>query len=225
MEQLLEYAKSLGSSDEIINWLNTAAKKAIAKNKINVSELEHIIDWMNSSDSPRRLQKMNVVDAKRLSEKWMEKNKAKGKGLIDSEDDIKEFMDFDDGSRIVLLQTKKSLEREGNLMSHCLGGYSIRDGYQIYSLRDKKNNPHATFEVAKDGNDILQIKGKGNGPIHPKYIHRVLAFLKKIGMSIRPSEMVNLGYYHIHKTHLKFVKNKIKDGEKLIELGGDFYLI
>jgi hypothetical protein len=225
MDQLLEYAKSLNSSEEVIHWLKTAGAKSIKTNKTNVSELEHVIDWFNSSDAPKRLQKMSVVDAKRLSSQWMEKNKSKGSKLADSPDDIKKFMKFDDESSIVVLQTKKAFEREGFLMSHCVGGYSVRDGYDIYSLRDKDNNPHATFEVAKSSDNILQVKGKGNGPIHPKYIHRVLEFLKKIGMSIRPSEMINLGYYHIHEKHLEFVKNKVRKGEQVIELSGDFYLI
>jgi hypothetical protein len=107
-------------------------------------------------------------------------------------------------------------------MSHCLGGYSARKDYDIYSLRDKNNKPHATFEVSKKDKDILQIKGKGNGPIHPKYIHRVLAFLKKLGMDIRESEMVNLGYYYIPETHLKFVREKFKS-EEIVEINGSPY--
>ncbi len=77
---------------------------------------------------------------------------------------------------------------------------SSRDSYLIYSYRDSKNIPHATFEVKrKDGlinqiNQINQIKGKGNGPIHPKYIHPILAFLKSIGMNIRPNDMSYIEY-------------------------------
>jgi hypothetical protein len=66
--------------------------------------------------------------------------------------------------------------------------------------------PHATFEVRKNGGEIVQIKGKGNGPIHPKYIHTILAFLKTVGMEIRPNDMQNLGYHHIHKDHIDFLK-------------------
>lgn len=225
METLFEYAKSVNSNEEIIQWLTIVAKKALKENNGSVSELEHVIDWMNSSDAPKRLQKMSIKDAKRLSGEWMERNKVKGKNLKDSDDDVKEFMSFEDGSKIVKLLTKRSFEREGYLMSHCLGGYSLRSGYDIYSLRDNKNQPHATFEVAKNNEDILQVKGKGNGPIHPKYIHRVLDFLKELGMKIRTSEMANLGYYHIHKDHLDFVRSKIRKPDTLVELGGDFYLV
>lgn len=224
MEQLLEYIKALGNNPEILMWINTSGKKAIEARKANVSELEHVIDWLYSSDAPTRLRKLSIIDAKRLSKEWMERNKSKGKGLNDGDGDIKEFMSFNDDSKIVQLLSKKAFEREGFLMSHCLGGYSVRDGYSVYSLRDKNNSPHATFEVSQKDSDILQIKGKGNGPIHPKYIHRVLAFLKNLGMDIRPSEMVNLGYYHVPPSHLDLVKEKIKN-EKLIKLGNEFYIV
>lgn len=225
MEQFLEYAKSLSSSEEVLNWLNTSAKKALGLNKTTLSELEHVIDWMNSPDAPKRLQKMSLVDAKRLSSLWMEKNKAKGRNLNDSMDDVEPYLSFDDESSIVILKTKKAFAREGYLMSHCLGGYSLRDGYELYSLRDKENLPHATFEISRKNKDILQIKGKGNGPIHPKYIHRVLAFLKKLGLEIRSSEMKNLGYYEIHKEHLNFVRKNINKNEQIVELNNVFYLV
>jgi hypothetical protein len=224
MDNLLQYAKSLGDNAEIIAWLTTAGKKAIVKGKIKESDLEHIVDWLYSSDAPKRLQRMSVIDAIRLTAKWMENNKRKGKDLSDSKKDIKTFMKFKDDSKIVKLLTENAFKREGFLMSHCLGGYSVRKEYDIYSLRDKNNNPHATFEVSIKDKDILQIKGKGNGPIHPKYIHRVLDFLKKVGMDIRPSEMKNLGYYHIDPFHLDFVKHTFKN-EKLIKLGNEHYVV
>lgn len=225
MENLLEYAKSLGNNNEILDWLRTSGKKAIANGKASKSDLEHIIDWLYSNSASKKLKRMSVFDAKRLAFEWMEKNKKKGKDLSDSSKDIKKFMSFkEDGSKIVKLLSENAFKREGFLMSHCLGGYSLREGYEIYSLRDEKNQPHATFEVSIKDKDILQIKGKGNGPIHPKYIHRVLAFLKKVGFDIRPSEMVNLGYYYVPTIHLEFIKSKMKK-EKLIELAGDFYIV
>lgn len=204
--RLVEYAKSLNSSQDVISWLETAVSAALKKEKIKEDEVEHIIDWMCSSDAPKRLLKMSVVDAKRKAHEWSEKNKKKGHGLEDSPDDLSTFMTFDDGFKIVELLTQKAYQREGSLMSHCLGGYSVKSNVSMYSLRDEKNNPHCTFEVSKDGESVLQIKGKGNGSIHPKYVYKVIYFLKKNGMDIRPSEMKNLGYYHIPKEHVNFAK-------------------
>lgn len=225
MEDLLNYSRTLNASDDVIWWIENVADKNIKSGKTNTSAVEHIIDWMVSGSAPTRLKKMSLADATRGAGTWMAANKKKGSGLKDSDGDIEIYMEFDDGSRIVKLLSKKSLQREGNLMSHCLGGYEIRQGFDIFSLRDKSNNPHATFEVAKDQEEFLQIKGKGNGEIHPKYIDRVLSFLKKIGFDLRPSDMRNLGYYHINPTHLEFIKNKIGKNEKLVHLNNEYYVI
>jgi hypothetical protein len=206
MESIWKYSFSLNANKEVHNWLDTVARAALKKNQTTESELEHILDYLVSDKAPTRLQKLNIKDAKRLAKEWSERNQKKGKNLKDSEDDIEIIHDFLDGTKIVRLKTKKAYEREGFLMSHCLGGYSVQSDVLIYSYRDAKNLPHATFEVRKNNNEIIQIKGKGNGDIHPKYIHPILAFLKSIGMDIRPSEMKNLGYYHVPKDHLEFLK-------------------
>lgn len=119
---------------------------------------------------------------------------------------------------------KKAFEREGFFMAHCVGGYSPdNENCHIYSYRDSKNEPHATFEVSKSDNEIVQIKGKGNGAIHPKYIHPILAFLKAIGMNIRPSDMKNLGYFHLHKEHVEFLNRYAKAREQIVMISGEAY--
>lgn len=224
IEQIQSYAKGLNSNDEIMIWLSTAGKKAIVKYKAKLEELEHIVDYFISNDSPKRLQKMSFQDAKRLSKAWSEKNQKKGKNLVDLEEDIEIVHDFLDGTKIVKLLSKKALQREGFLMAHCVGGYTLTNDLFIYSYRDHKNLPHATFEVRKNNNEIVQIKGKGNGAIHPKYIHPILAFLKLIGLNIniRPSDMVNLGYYHIDKNHLNFLNNT-KYHKEITMINGEAY--
>lgn len=223
MESTWKYAMSLNANQEVCNWISTVARAAIKKNQTTESELEHVLDFLVSPKAPTRLKKLNIKDAKRLSDEWSKSNQKKGKNLSDSSDDIEVIHDFLDGNKIVHLKTKKAYEREGFLMSHCVGGYSLSNDVHIYSYRDKNNQPHATFEVRKNDNQILQIKGKGNGDIHPKYIHPILAFLKSIGMDIRPSEMKNLGYYHIHKSHVDFIKN-IESWEKQVTvISGEYY--
>ncbi len=222
MEQILSYANNLNVNTEILNWLTTVGNSAIKKNQSSEISLEHIIDYLVSDKAPTRLQKLNIKDAKRLAKEWSDRNQKKGKNLTDSDKDIELIHDFLDGTKIVLLKTEKAYKREGFLMSHCLGGYSIKDDVHIYSYRDKNNNPHATFEVHKNDKEIIQIKGKGNGDIHPKYIHPILAFLKLIGMDIRPSEMKNLGYHHIDKAHLEFLK-RTEAWSQVTVISGEHY--
>jgi hypothetical protein len=120
----------------------------------------------------------------------------RGQHLVDTDDDLKVIHDFGDGTRIVELLTKSAYEREGFLMRHCLGGYDP-ERTTAYSYRDEKNRPHATFEVTRDGEEISQIKGRGNGPIHPKYIEPILTFLEAVGKDVSTHDMKYLGYYHV----------------------------
>lgn len=223
MSEVMNYAKGMNANDEVIGWLNTVYKNYAERNPTS-HEIEHIIDFLVSPIAPSRLRKMSYVDAKRKSEEWSKSNQKKGKNLEDSSDDVEIIHDFLNGTKIVRLKTKKAFQREGFLMSHCVGGYSPDDkNCLIYSYRDKNNQPHATFEVRKDNESINQIKGKGNGPIHPKYIHPILAFLKSIGLDIRPNDMQNLGYYHLPKEHIEYLKQSPKAAAQITMINGEAY--
>lgn len=230
IENLEKYATSINASDEVMAWLRTAGAKTVKLSVLSlthqrtIDDIEHILDYLVSPAAPKRLQKMSFVDAKRKAREWSEANQKKGRGLVDSDQDLETIHDFFDGTRIVKLKTKDAFKREGFLMGHCVGGYNPDSANcHIYSYRDSKNMPHATFEVQKRSNEIVQIKGKGNGPIHPKYIHPILAFLKAIGMIIRPSDMSNLGYYHIPKTQLEWIKRYPEAVKQVCEIGGESY--
>lgn len=221
-EHIVDYAKSISAANEVIDWLKGAGGKALIKNLTTEDELEHIVDYLVSDHAPKRLRKMSFKDAKRKAKEWSESNQKKGRDLIDTKYDIETVHDFLDGTKIVKLKSKKAYQREGFLMSHCVGGYALNDSVHIYSYRDENNMPHATFEVQKNSDEIVQIKGKGNGPIHPKYIHPILAFLKTVGMDIRPSDMKNLGYYHINKECLDFLK-KTEAWSQVTMISGEAY--
>jgi hypothetical protein len=228
IEKLEEYAKHLNASAEVLGWLRTTGKKsytkAFASLKDLTGELEHILDFMVSPAAPQRLQKMSYADAKRKAEEWSKANQKKGRNIVDGDEDIETIHDFLDGTRIVRLKTKQALQREGFLMGHCVGGYTLSDWSHIYSYRDAKNMPHATFEVNKRGDgEFVQIKGKGNGAIHPRYIHPILAFLKEVGMDVRPQDMVNLGYHHIDKEHHAFLKRIEGAWKQTVMIGGEAY--
>jgi hypothetical protein len=224
IEQLEEYAKHLNANAEVMAWLRTTGAKALKSPAQTVSSIEHILDFLVSPAAPTRLQKMSIADAERKAAEWSKANQKKGRDLVDSAEDIETIHDFGDGTKIVRLKTKKAFQREGFFMSHCAGGYNPDNANcHIYSYRDKDNEPHATFEVQKQNNEIIQIKGKGNGPIHPKYIHPILAFLKTIGMEVRPNDMVNLGYHHIHKDHTEFLKRIPGAWEQVAEINGEIY--
>ena len=221
---IIKYANGMSARDEVIAWVNQTVGASIKKNKpLSQEKLEHIIDYLVSPSAPNRLLKMSIKQAEESANKWSKANQKKGHSLVDDSSDVENIHSYSDGSRIVKLLSDRAYKREGFLMSHCLGGYSVKAEISIYSYRDAKNNPHATFEVRKNGGEITQIKGKGNGPIHPKYITPILDFLISIDKKPRPSEMKNLGYYHIDKDHHEFVRSIVGSEKYLVTLYGELY--
>jgi hypothetical protein len=97
------------------------------------------------------------------------------------------------------LTSAQALDREGHLMVHCVGSYcnDVMEGNKtIYSLRDMKNDPHATVEVQarqiisaytpmkanKMTGVVNQIKGKGNNAPSGKYGPYIRDFLNEFGL-------------------------------------------
>ena len=193
--ELILYAKGLGGDNVILEFI----EKKIPEN-FDVSEAEHIIDFLIHKKF-KSLKFANYNLLKEKAEKWIKKlssNVSKIDEVVGK--DFEVVLDFEDGFRFVKLISKEAYTREGALMSHCVASYFGRN-VEIYSLRDSSNKPHCTIE--KD----TQIKGKGNGDIHPKYIDYVVRFLEWTGMVVRDSEMKHLGYIPV--IGAKYCKNKL----------------
>ena len=221
LDECLKYANGMNASEEVLNWCNTTLAKAIQKPgllDINLTQVEHILDYLVSDSAPKRLRKMSYSQALANADKWSKANQKKGRHLEDGPGDLETIHDFSDGSKIVKLLTPNACKREGFLMNHCVGSYDP-ERTTLYSYRDKKNQPHATFEVQTNAGQVSQIKGKGNGPIHPKYIDAILAFLRAIDQTPRPSEMRNLGYHCIPAQLIGLYDNiKRPDGSKAVNI-------
>jgi hypothetical protein len=183
------------TNNEIVTqWINKNLVNYLKKHPENQTEIEHIIDYLNSDDRPKRITFMSYDEAKNGALKWTKKLVKKAAHIIETEKDVEVVYKFQNGVKLVRLDSKAAYEREGYLMRHCVASYYNKQNLTIYSLRDQQNKPHCTIEVQKDGEIINQIKGKGNGPIHPKYIKYVLKCLKKIGYNVKLNEMSALGY-------------------------------
>ena len=145
---------------------------------ISKDQIDHIVDWMKSPEAERhrkRILRVSVPDAIKLSERWTEKI---NKNLSDEEDfeGIKKVYTFDDGYCFVELTSAQAYSREGKLMGHCLSRYNPGE-QTIFSLRDKNNLPHCTIEVS--GDSIKQIQGKENKGVVRKYHKYVQKFVSK----------------------------------------------
>ncbi len=168
-------------SDGAPDW----AKAALAKDgeiyKINWIDVEEslptLIDYIRYEVGlSNNISKLSVPDAMIKQEAWHEKLKASN-AVYSMEDGISEELKCSNGLTWYSLTGKASLNREGELMGHCVGSYyyEVRDNRkQVFTLRDAKNIPHVTIEVNKS--KIKQIKGKANLEVVEKYRSAILDF-------------------------------------------------
>lgn len=187
--------------EQIEKWKDTVLKNYLKKNgedSISKSQIEHILDWMNSADASlylNRLQRISVPQALGHAEKWVEKlnNRAE---ISDSNEGIEIVHTFPNGYQIVKIINQEAYAREGKIMGHCVASYFGKKDIDIFSLRDDKNQPHCTFELRSDfgKKSIEQIKGKGNKEVVEKYRPYVIDFLKNSKVEIdeiNPHELTN----------------------------------
>jgi hypothetical protein len=190
MEQYINYAKHISANEEVLKWVKSTLKTKLSKEEKSTEEVEHILDFLCQSNL--KIARMSYDQAHEKTIKWNDNLQKKGLGVIELDTDIETVLDFKDGFKIVKLIGENSYKREGMLMRHCVASYFGKN-VEVYSLRDKNNLPHATME--KD----QQIKGKGNGDIHPKYVDYIVKFLEHTGMTVGDSEMKHLGYVNLEK--------------------------
>lgn len=160
------------------------AKTATDLYQLDVHALEDIlspiIDYLRHLvQINERFDRLSVPDAILKQKAWHDElSKAKEKG--GTEDGIEVVKTYDDGYSWVKIYGKESLDREGNLMKHCVGSYfhEVNAGsLTIYSLRDPGNKPHATIEFDVLDKVVSQIKGNSNQNIKEKYQPYCLDFV------------------------------------------------
>lgn len=232
---ILEQLKSQASASctnpaEIIEFIdNQIAARLAGKNpRYEVptqGECEHIVDYLTKKSDSRKLKlkKASFESVKKKAEDWVERMNKKAVGIVETEEDVEVIKLWkSSGMRLVKLVGEAAYKREGKLMSHCAGSYYGNDNCSIYSLRDAKNEPHCTIEVLKDGDYVQQVKGKGNGDIHPKYVKYVLKGLELIGQEVRESELTYLGYVAASEAVWKFL-DATHTGQKYMTYKGKKY--
>lgn len=198
--------------------------------KFNRNDINHILDWLKSDDSKRhrkRLFRLSVPDAYKLSIAWTEKLNKKFKKIEQQHKEqkgIESILELSDHFKVVKLNSEFAYKREGFKMNHCVGdenmGYYTNPNIEIYSLRDEKNEPHCTIEFNKEIGHINQLKGKGNNSVVKKYFKYITEFLNIFEYeSINNYELINIGYEYFGNILLPPNVNEI-DTNKSIELTG-----
>lgn len=141
-------------------------------------DIEHALGYLTVAKKPEFV---TVQEAIELGEKLLEKQRKEASD-DESSKDVKVLHEWDNGYRMLSLLTQQALAREGKIMGHCVGSEQqnyisrVRAGtMEVWSLRDAKNQPHATIEYQTKEKSIKQIKGKGNTGVVAKYV----PYLKK----------------------------------------------
>lgn len=188
-------------------WLVSAVSKGEKVFDVQFSdrfrqEMEHVVDYLNNLES-ERVSRISVPQAIKQAEEWTKRLIKAGSKVKEEESGTTTMLSFKDGSRIALLKTDPVFKREGSLMGHCVGSYcsGFKEGkYEIYSLRDTQNEPHATIEIngsgKLNGREIRQIKGKQNRAPIRKYWSFIWDFVAKYNLKIE-YDYENIGFYKI----------------------------
>ena len=144
-------------------------------------KIQHVVDYIKNliTTNPQfKLNNFQAEEAFKQADEWVKKLQKK---KIEEEvegTDFKVLKDYGDGYKWVDVISQNGLAREGKLMGHCVGGYwdRVKAGKErIVSLRDGKNEPHATLEIT--GKKLNQIKGKQNKRVIDDYMPYVLDLL------------------------------------------------
>jgi len=148
--------------------------------QIHNNDIRYVADYLNGANEfPDDLWDQSLNGMYDLAVRWHDTLKFKKDPTGDYEN--KEVVyKFENGFTIVDVNTEKDLGVEGDKMGHCVGSYcdDVASGRTtIYSLRDARNEPHATIEVlptlplgrSRSRGKVEQIKGKGNTAPVEKY--------------------------------------------------------
>lgn len=180
-----------GRSERIDYWLERQAAPFLRKNLVPEEVLENIIHFLESLNAPKKIDKVSFLRAQSLMEKWFSKLQNKKINQVESEGAV-EFIYDDEPYTWVKLKSQASYDREGKLMGHCVASYFSHKDIVIYSLRDENNEPHCTIEIKN--NKILQIKGRGNKPVVPKYHAALRKFINGLNLPLHTGDAWNYGW-------------------------------
>jgi len=162
---LLRTFQTKHRADPLFPWMATRLSKvdkATMQNwKLRLRRGGTMLAYWYEANRPN-LSDYDLNEAWQEAEEWYEES-----GPIEQGEVVQEL---EDGWTAQKLTTKSQLDREGQVMQHCVGSYYDevkRGGTTIYSLRDANGRPHVTIEVKRKR--VEQAKGKQNATPAKKY--------------------------------------------------------
>lgn len=149
-----------------------------------IADVNQDAPWLKNVDALGRNKKMlkfyDVAGIVREADKIMiiQSQKLGKVKLVSGDEEF--FDDLSDGFYLVQLLTPAALDRESNIMQHCVGQGAYdnelpKKGFKILSMRDQYGKPHATLEI-NDDTSIYQIQGKQNKAPRRDYLDNLIEY-------------------------------------------------
>ncbi len=154
-------------------------------------------DWLTRCDDngrPLKLMKFGTIQ-QIVNEANKAMAKRRGGGFrVPAGEGAKVVHEYGDGWTVVRLTTPEALDREGDIMGHCVGQGAYDRGLStnfmgIYSLRDSFGKSHVTIEIDNAMEIVKQIKGKQNKPPKAEYMRRLLGWHKLKEVRVEGTEL------------------------------------
>ena len=150
--------------------------------EISQDTVDLIIDWFNYSiehihNFDKKFYKITWDEAIKAQEKWHKTFHKKKRHIVDDEN-TKFVYQCSKDYAIYQILTQDGLDYESAQMNHCVQTYSLKR-YDIYSLRDQKNNSHMTIAFYNHDNKIHQIKLKNNRTMTVDYLNIIFNWLSQ----------------------------------------------
>lgn len=227
----LTRSQILNMEEKIALWLaHNLANYEKKNSKLHKIDVQIIVEWLNSHQAPQSITRLSVPQAIEKSRRW-KKIDAENKFLEEDWASLEKICSWTQNELTITwvkLVSEQNYKREASLMNHCVSEYFKGKKSTIYSLRDEKNNPHATIEVSQNSHQIFQIKGPANGVVPSKYQWAVVKFLdflydtQLITISAHIKMLEDLGNFF----HLAY-QNQIMSGDTFmnLEVAEDFQII
>lgn len=184
-----ERKQKKGAALNYANWIAKWLSKGVQ------ADYSSIADFLFAEDREaiRGLINKEPEEVAALSRAWHRRRFGTGDstGVMEGRDVV---LDLGDGWAWVRVPDAE-LEREGDLMGHCVGDYceQVRaDEIEVLSLRSPKNRPHVTVGVALkwdeatgevDWDSVFEIKGRSNEPVVERYEPAVIKLLDFLGVA------------------------------------------
>ena len=155
-----------GAEWALVNNPDRPHKKLPQIGYVTDEQLAAVLFWATVNKIDMRSQiKLETIE-QQVKRAWPIYQNEKGQKVLDKDDPFADEAidyEFEDGHKMVAVNSAAKCKIEGQKMRHCVGGYGGRvERYEldIWSLRTPQNKPVVTIEI-KDGT-VIQVRGHGD---------------------------------------------------------------